>query len=46
MKTSRIIKKIKKNLVSSIREKNSLTPSKIFYIWNKNTLTKVETFII
>ncbi len=46
MKTSKIIKKIKKTLSHTTKTKTSITPSKIFYIWNKNTLTKVETFII
>lgn len=46
MKTPKIIKKLKKNLQIKTTTTNSIMPSKIFYIWNKNTLTKVETFII
>ncbi|MCX7641695.1 MAG: hypothetical protein N2Z20_03575 [Elusimicrobiales bacterium] len=46
MKTPKIIKKIKKSLYIKKNTNNSITPSKIFYIWDKNTLTKVETFVI
>lgn len=46
MKTPRIIKKLKRKLKIKNTTANSIMPSKIFYIWHKNTLTKVETFII
>ncbi|NLH39831.1 MAG: hypothetical protein GX445_07195 [Elusimicrobia bacterium] len=26
--------------------KNDITPTKIYYIWEKNNLTKVETFSV
>lgn len=45
MKSSKIIKKIKKTFAIKTT-KSSIVPTKIFYIWNKNTLTKVETFTI
>lgn len=45
MKSSKLIKKIKKTL-NIKTSKHSIAPTKIFYIWNKNTLTKVETFTV
>lgn len=45
MRSSKIIKNIKKTF-NIKKQKHSITPTKIFYIWNKNTLTKVETFTV
>lgn len=46
MKASKIIRKVKKTLLPTKGVKYSITPVKVFYVWDKNTLTKVETFII
>lgn len=46
MKPSKIIRKIKKSFKPAISQTRKITPAKIFYIWNKNTLTKVETFVL
>ncbi len=43
MKNMKLIKKFFKNAKINKVEAN-ITPTKIFYIWNKNRLTKVETF--
>lgn len=44
------MKKLKTKLFKKIFKKtafkNTLTPSKVFYIWDRNNLTKVETFSI
>lgn len=45
MKRSKLLLKlIKKSKIKKI--KTGITPVKIFYIWDKTNLTKIETFSI
>jgi len=39
-KINKLMKKTKKLYI----KKTAILPTKIFYIWNRNSLTKVETF--
>jgi len=39
-KIKKLIRKTKKLYI----KKTEILPTKIFYIWNKNSLTKIETF--
>ncbi|MEF3280116.1 MAG: hypothetical protein K6357_04030 [Elusimicrobiota bacterium] len=44
MKKNKLITKLIRNTKKLARFKNSITPTKVFYVWDRNNFTKIETF--